>query len=331
MLPSRLTALFAALLFIACGDREPVAIEVDPRWSIGVPLPIGLTDVAAGVHNGAIIVAGGESADGPSAHVYRLAPGAVAWQRLSDLPEARVDGRLVVSDGTLYLLGGTLVIDGVHFTDRRLLMYVPAEDRWVERAPLPDLRSGDAVGVPGGVVVVGGGFGSPEHGGVFPGDSAAVYDATANSWRYAAPITTPRSQPLAVAIGSEVHVFGGQQLDGAGTVRDIEVYDAANDTWRTGGRFVDYGLIVGQAYAGNGNAVHFFGGVYAQPGAAMIETHFLYDIASETWDVLPPLPTPRAHAAAVVLDGRIHVIGGLHGPRFNAESFVAAVDIFDVR
>jgi N-acetylneuraminic acid mutarotase len=244
----------------------------------------------------------------------------------------RVSGQLVVSDGVLYLVGGMqLLASNSFYPDRRVYRYQPREDRWFEVAPFPDLRDGAAVGVPGGMVVVGGGFGDPEHGGTFPGDSAVVYDASANAWRYTAPIRTPRHRPLAVASGSIVYVFGGLNLNGIGTPLDIEIYDATSNTWRISGEFVDYGQIVGQAHAHAGNAVHFFGGLYAQPGSPVIETHFRYDLATEQWQVLPELPTPRAHAAAVVLDGRIYVLGGLRGPRLIAESFTPVVEVFDVR
>ena len=329
---SRFPSAFAALLVVACGQvDEPVAIEIDPRWSLGVPLPMGLTDAAAAVVNGSIMVAGGQSAEGPSLHVYRFTPGATSWERMADLPDYRVGGRLVVSDGTPYLVGGTHVVDNVHFQDRRVYSHLPAEDRWVEVASFPDLRDGDAVAVPGGIVVVGGGFGSADHGGTFPGDSAVMYIAASSSWRYAAPIGTPRHRPLAVASGSIVHVFGGQYLDGSGTPREIEIYDAMSDTWSAGGQFVDYGRIVGQAHARVGDHVHFFGVVAAVPGAPVIETHFRYHIPTDDWEVLPQLPTPRARAAAVVLDGRIHVIGGLRGPRFVPTSFADVVEIYDVR
>lgn len=325
---SRFPSAFAALLVVACGQvHEPVAIAIDPRWSSGVSLPIGLTDAAAAVVNGSIMVAGGESAAGPSLHVYRFTPGATAWERLADLPDYRVGGRLVVSDGTPYLVGGTHLLPGnVHYPDRRVHSYEPAEDRWVEVAPFPDLRDGDAVAVPGGIVVVGGGFGSADHGGTFPGDSAVIYSAALNSWRYAAPIGTPRRGPLAIASGSIVHVFGGQYLDGAGTPREIEIYDATSDTWSAGGQFVDYGSIVGQAHARVGDHVHFFGG-----GTPVTEAHFRYHIPSDDWELLPMLPTPRTRAAPVVLDGRIHVIGGLRGPRFDPTSFTDVVEIYDAR
>jgi hypothetical protein len=46
---------------------------------------------------------------------------------------------------------------------------------------------------------------------------------------------------------------------------------------------------------------------------------------------LPQLPTPRAHGAVVVRDGRIHVIGGQHGSRFVPTSFTEVVEIPVVR
>jgi len=248
---SRFGIVLIALVAASCdSEPTPFTVETDAHWSTGVSLPAGWMGVAAAELGGAIVVAGGESEAGPSQRVYRLVPGATSWERLADLPDVRVSARLVVSDGSLYLVGGMhLLPNNVHFADRSVLVWDPAGGRWIERASFPDLRDGDAVGVPGGIVVVGGGFGSTDHGGVFPGDSIVVYNAAADRWTYAAPIQMPRRRPMAIAIDTRVHGFGGQPLEGIGTLLDIEIYDALDDTWSAGGQFADYGQIVGQAYA----------------------------------------------------------------------------------
>jgi N-acetylneuraminic acid mutarotase len=41
-----------------------------------------------------------------------------------------------------------------------------------------------------------------------------------------------------------------------------------------------------------------------------VTTHEVYDPATNTWMPAPPLPVARDHLSVVVLDGKIHVIGG---------------------
>jgi N-acetylneuraminic acid mutarotase len=50
----------------------------------------------------------------------------------------------------------------------------------------------------------------------------------------------------------------------------------------------------------------------------------VYDLATHVWSEAPPLPAPRGGHAAVVLDGRIHVLGG-----GNSESTIADHSMFD--
>lgn len=317
---------------VACGsDAGPVSPETDPRWSPGVPLPVGLAGAAAAEYGGAVVVAGGESEAGPSRAVFRYAPGAASWVRMGDLPDFRVDGRLVVVDGTLYMVGGWEVRPpgNVFFPARDLWIYQPATDTWVMGAPLPDTREGDAVGVPGRILVVGGGFGSPDHGGEFPGDSIAIYDVVDNRWRYGAPIGTPRTKPMAVAAASRVHVFGGRLVGSPSPAHPIEVYDASADAWSVAGAFPSaYDVILGQAHTRIGARVHFFGGLAVVPGAPATDIHMRYDLSTAEWEALPLLPTPRSRAAAVAIDGRVYVIGGLRGPRNLPDGFTAVVEVW---
>jgi N-acetylneuraminic acid mutarotase len=50
----------------------------------------------------------------------------------------------------------------------------------------------------------------------------------------------------------------------------------------------------------------------------------VYDLATRAWSEGPPLPAPRGGHAAVVLDGKIHVLGG-----GNSESTIADHSVFD--
>lgn len=318
------------LVTVACGDRGPTWIEVDPRWSLGTPLPVGLTGVAAAAFQGAIYVAGGESDGGPSRAVYRSGPDG-AWERLADLPVQREGGQLVVSDGALYLVGGWEIRPpgNAFYPARDVWLYLPAVDEWVQRAPLPDLRQGTAVGVPDGIVVVGGGFGSVEHGGTYPGDSVAVYTSVTDVWRYGAPLRTPRYGPMAVAVGSRIHVFGGLPAVPGESTDGNEIYDVAADTWAPGGYlYADYMLAFNAGYARVADHVHFFGGLVARPGGGFLRLHMRYDLTTERWETMPFMPTPRAKAAAVALEGRIHVIGGSVGLRGSPGWTTPAVEVF---
>ncbi len=325
-------APFLSLSIIACiGEPPPTAPRPDPRWSLGPALPIPLMSAGAAAYRGAVWVVGGDSEEGASLATWRLRPGAASWERMADLPATKVSADVVVSGDSLYVVGGDTQLSGrVFYPDRRIYVYDLTANAWQERARLPDLRNGTAVSVPGGVAIVGGGFGHPDHGGVYPGDSVARYDAARGVWRYGAPIRNMRMRPLAVSDGSRVHVMGGNSLDATGVVLDVELYDAAADTWvpHTGSMLRDLSLTLAYAYTRLNDAIHMIGGIIGVPGGGITDLHVRYDLQTDLWQALPPLPTPRAGASAVALDGKIYVLGGFIRPRSGAGALTSIVEIY---
>ena len=86
-------------------------------WSRGPSIPPRGT-AGAVVWRGSIYVFGGESQKTGRvlADVYRLAPGATRWQRVSRMPTARNYARAVVYRGRIYTVGGSTTAGGVHST-----------------------------------------------------------------------------------------------------------------------------------------------------------------------------------------------------------------------
>jgi N-acetylneuraminic acid mutarotase len=70
-----------------------------------------------------------------------------------------------------------------------------------------------------------------------------------------------------------------------------------------------------------GDALYVVGGVGAEPGSI-----FVYDRGLDAWRrLLTALPTPREHLTAVVLAGRLHVIGG----RWSGQGNLATLEIYE--
>jgi N-acetylneuraminic acid mutarotase len=84
-------------------------------WSRGPHLPPRGTAGAA-VWRASIYVFGGESQRTGKvlADVFRLAPGATAWQRVGRMPTARNYARAVVYRGRIYVVGGSTSAGAVH-------------------------------------------------------------------------------------------------------------------------------------------------------------------------------------------------------------------------
>ena len=70
--------------------------------------------------------------------------------------------------------------------------------------------------------------------------------------------------------------------------------------------------------------IHAIGG--RDPGIETVDTHEIYDPATDSWTLAAPLPVARDHLGIVVLDGKIHVFGGRTGATMNP---VARHDVYD--
>jgi N-acetylneuraminic acid mutarotase len=87
--------------------------------------------------------------------------------------------------------------------------------------------------------------------------------------------------------------------------------------------------------------MYVIGGASTAPGATnpaihptvaqrVLSTVEEYDPADNTWRTRSPMPTPRNHTAAGVVDGKIYVIGGRIGAAFiAASSDLANVEAYD--
>jgi len=100
----------------------------------------------------------------------------------------------------------------------------------------------------------------------------------------------------------------------------FDIYDAANDTWTSGPAIEPRGTAGAAVYCGT---LHVFGGESQARRASLGDALRLRP--GETWQALPPLPTPRNFARAVVLRGAVYVVGGSPTPEPSHASAGSAV------
>jgi hypothetical protein len=137
------------------------------------------------------------------------------------------------------------------------------------------------------------------------------FDTRTSTVKKLAPLPTPLRLPGAVTVGTNIYVIGGSDRTGkyAGTVA---IYNTENDTWSEGApmpapRECSFVVRDNKIYAVGG-----FNGVEAM-------TNFdVYDVATNSWTSLPPLPfTLSAHHIAL-LNGRIYAFGDFTVPERGA-------------
>jgi N-acetylneuraminic acid mutarotase len=156
--------------------------------------------------------------------------------------------------------------------------YDPATDKWAQKKAMPLLSHHVAFTEHRGKIYAFGGFTLPASGppAWTPIDNAWEYDPAADSWKALAPMPTKRGSPVAVTVGDRMYVIGGATTP-----------PGSKET-----------------------AVH------PQRPHVSVSTVEEYDPATNTWRQRASMPTPRNHATAGVVNGKVYVIGGRVGAAF---------------
>lgn len=174
---------------------------------------------------------------------------------------------------------------------------------WTSLAPVPAPTEGMQVGVVGNTIVAAYGFSSGDN------NLTRLYDIASDTWSAGAPAPLPvRSEGAAATHGGNLYAVGGRPAFLVGS--RLERYTVATDTWTTLSPMPTPRS--GLAAAVVGDALYAIGGragtapCSGGPTAAVER----YDIASDTWTAVAPLPAPRSDIAAIDHGGRIFVFGG---------------------
>ena len=224
-----------------------------------------------------------------------------------------------------YLVGGR----GINPVD----IFEPATVQWAKGAPSPvEMHHFQAVVFDGLIYVVG------AMGGAFPKEpplaNVYIYDPAADAWRVGPAIPADRRRGGAGAVlhDGEIYVIAGitnGHYDGH--VPWVDAFNPRTGTWRRlpdAPRPRDHfhaGIIDGKVYVAAGRRSSAATGQTFELTVPEVD---VFDLRTERWSTLPPagnIPTPRAGAGAVVLDGQLIVLGG-ESARPLAHDTVEALD-----
>jgi N-acetylneuraminic acid mutarotase len=154
------------------------------------------------------------------------------------------------------------------------------------------------------------------------------------SWKKIKDFPCPISHPGIVAGNGKIYVAGGFNPLGI-RIRgfmfanwkprsSFMIYDPSTDKWTRG---VDM-----PAPRGAGGVCYFDSSVYYAGGIEqnkqICNTLLKYDLRTNRWDSLPPMPTPRDHLRMEAVDGMLYAISGRKDDlRFN----LTCVEAFDIK
>lgn len=195
-----------------------------------------------------------------------------------------------------------------------------AQGTWKTLEPLPEPTEGLAVGHVGQVIIAA--YGNDN----VSGDTnlTRLYNISSDSWSFGTPAPLPVRAEMAYGDtnhGGSFYVIGGR--GDVGLLNNLERYDPATDTWTTLTPMTT--ARAAAAAAVQDDAIYVIGGRESGGGPCSggpLDVVERYDIATDTWTTVAPLPSPRSDAAAVEHGGKIYVFGGCSGAGFLDEVLV---------
>jgi hypothetical protein len=304
----------AALCLAVLGGAGAASAATRPdSWQPAGPTTGRLLGTATTLGDGRVLVAGGEIGQGQlsaalSAEVFDPVTGAWTPTGALNTPRAGQTATLL-GDGKVLIVGGgtgTTLTAGLSSAE----LYDPATGRFTPTAGAPTAGHswGVAEPLPGGRVLIAGGFGS---------DGAAtkatdIYDPATDAFTAGPSLGTARAEAAAAVVaGGRVLVAGGAGNDDH-SLASAEVYDAASNAWTPVANTLSDPRALASAAPLPGGRALVAGGV--SDTHVPLASADVYDPAANRFTPAAPMHTGRELAVAAPLPGgRVLVAGGASG------------------
>jgi len=325
------------LVMVGCGDDASTAIDgsVDGSggdavascmpgagWTSAPPLANGPTQETATVGvGGTLYVLGGFDENlAVLATVQVFDPATCAWSAGPALPRAVHHANATTIGTTIWVTGAMETLNFNSVGHVWSWDAAGAATTWTEHAAMPagTQRGASVAGAIGTTIYVAGGL----RGGAVA--DVTALDTLTGTWTTALPaLAAIRDHACGGVIGGKLYVIGGR----AG---NINARTGAVDEYTPGGAWVTKAPMLtargGTACGVIGDRIILVGGegnpattsgVYSEVEA--------YTPATNTWETLTPMVSPRHGMGAAVIEGRLYVPGGADKQAFSA---VATHDVF---
>eukprot|EP00808_Paulinella_micropora_P003804 g19978.t1 len=225
------------------------------------------------------------------------------WEAVADNTTERDACAAVVLGNALYVLGG----EDAHGSNLASVeKYIPHTGSWSLVAPMLTARLELAACVLDGYIYAIGGVNEKVLA------TAERYNSTSDRWETVASMHTARKSCACAVSAGKVVVVGG--FDGDCYLKSAERYDASRNQWEE--------LAAMHKPRHGCVAVELDGYIYVAGGLnddnpeqedRVIATVERYDAKLNRWTHLADMTCPRYLAAAAVLNGQLHVLGGGQG------------------
>jgi N-acetylneuraminic acid mutarotase len=273
------------------------------------------------------------------------------WTTMASMIEPRLQFGLAATADHVYALGGQNFVGGQFHTLSSMEAYSFATGTWSETAGLPAKRAAFAAlpGADGRIYALGGHIleadgitcstGTTTTCTYAPAYSSALaYSPASDSWTSIAEMPTQRLY-MAGAAGPDglLYTIGGGAGASQLSTSIVEAYDPATDTWHGVAPMPTPRTQLAAITGPDGRiyALGGFTGVSYDEYQTPLATVEAYTPATNSWQVLASMPTPRINfAVAVGIDGKIYAIGGWNAAgtpaMANVEAYTPATNTWEV-
>jgi N-acetylneuraminic acid mutarotase len=268
-------------------------------WQTLAPMPTARQELATAALNGKIYVIGGYNSSGMPTNIVEVYdPATDTWSAAHPIPVALHHNSAAVAGGRLYSFGGPSTLTFV---------YDELNDSWSPVASMLFLHAlSPAVGVFNDKIYVAGGANGG--GGNRMENAVEVYDPVANTWTALQPMITGRNHCGGAFIDGKFYVVGGRRRVHAFDAN--EAYDPQTNTWARRAPLPTARGGIGVA-AVNGKLFVFGGETLFPNGSGEVHGEVeVFNPATNTWQSLSPMPTPRHGIWASVIGNQIFLPGG---------------------
>lgn len=219
-----------------------------------------------------------------------------AWRDGRPMESARTQVQAAAVGGEVYVAGGISILGPRDDFE----VYDPVADHWRALPALPKGSEMFGMAALGATIYVAGGI--TGQGTLSPSDDVWAFDTQTGQWRRAAALPAPRSGLVLAAARDSLFAIGGR---GTGADRVLKL---------DGQDWVPFGAPLspqrtGHAVAVNGDKIYVVGG--QSGGGDLLSRVDIFNAATGQWSQGPSLPRAAMAATAAVIDGRLHVAGGM--------------------
>jgi glucose/arabinose dehydrogenase/N-acetylneuraminic acid mutarotase len=148
-----------------------------------------------------------------------------------------------------------------------------------------------------------------------------LFPAPAGDWAGRQPLPEALLDPGGTALDDRFYLVAGKTA--SSHVSGLYIYNPVTNSWSTGpdlpGPAVENPAVVGMD-----GKLYVIGGSTA-PFSGSVSNAAVFDPVAASWTSLPPMTTGRGGPTAQVLDGKIHVVGGLASDGAS----LASVEVYD--